>query len=216
MNRNHWTLVFIFVGILGMLEYWGGYGRALVGFNVNVLQPNKPVTPTEDSCMVLIVCAGNTCRSPMGEQILRGKLAKQLGCSEDQLAERGYVIQSAGIEATPGGRASGRAQRVMKSMGMDLRKHLSRPVSDPLVNQADLILTMSSRHQRNLLAKWPEAADRTFLFAVDKLDVADPLGRSKEIYQECADQLVADAAYWANRVVVDKVMHGDVRGETSH
>ena len=47
----------------------------------------------------LFICTGNTCRSPMAEALCKVTLAKRLGCTIDELAERGYVIMSAGVYA---------------------------------------------------------------------------------------------------------------------
>jgi protein-tyrosine phosphatase len=52
--------------------------------------------------MVLFVCTGNTCRSPMAELLMRARLAECLKCTLEDLEERGVVVMSAGIAAAPG------------------------------------------------------------------------------------------------------------------
>jgi len=45
----------------------------------------------------LLVCTGNTCRSPMAEGIFQKYLAEKVGCSVDRLGEMGYNVSSAGV-----------------------------------------------------------------------------------------------------------------------
>ena len=158
--------------------------------------------------MALVVCTGNTCRSPMGELILRRAIAKRMGCQEDQLRENGVAVRSAGVAAMSGGRPSQQSCEVMKNMGMDLSEHASQPVTDRLVKQADLILTMTNGHRQALIAQWPDLANRTHLFSIDDRDVTDPIGQPEAVYQACADQLVTYADHWAEQIL-EQVQQGD-------
>ncbi len=142
------------------------------------------------SCfMVLLVCTGNTCRSPMAEAICRKFLAERLNCSIEDLEDRGVIVASAGTSAVTGGRASAEAVDVVAEMGLDLSQHETQPVSDSLVRQADVIYTMTQSHRQSILAQWPEAADRTRTLCPSGDDVVDPIGGPLDRYHRCARQI---------------------------
>ena len=46
----------------------------------------------------LVVCTGNTCRSPMAEGLARTALAERLCCEEPRLAEFGFEVQDIGFK----------------------------------------------------------------------------------------------------------------------
>ncbi len=147
------------------------------------------------SLVILLVCTGNTCRSPMAEMLCKKQIAQRLGCEPAQVEQRGVVVMSAGVGAVMGGRASGEAIDVMRGKGLDLSSHESQPLTPHLVHLADVIYTMTRSHRGALLAQWPEAAAKTFSLCRDEQDVADPIGRPRELYESCADQI--DAALWS-------------------
>jgi protein-tyrosine phosphatase len=139
--------------------------------------------------MVLFVCTGNTCRSPMAAALMQAELAQRLGIAVDELEERGLLIMSAGIAAMSGGAASRDAVQVMGELGVDLSRHESQPLSDRLVRFADTIYTMTRGQREAILAQWPGAAARTFVLGDAQGDVADPIGGTPDVYRRCAEQI---------------------------
>ena len=89
--------------------------------------------------IVLFVCTGNTCRSPMAEGMFRQRVAERLGCKPEEVDDRGVMVMSAGISAMMGGRPSPEAVTVMADLGIDLSAHESQPLTEQLVRHADLI-----------------------------------------------------------------------------
>ncbi|TWT37824.1 Low molecular weight protein-tyrosine-phosphatase YwlE [Posidoniimonas corsicana] len=138
--------------------------------------------------MVLMVCTGNTCRSPMAEMLMRCKLAKKLGCGVDELEERGVMVGSAGVNAGGGSPASPEAAALMAELGCPLDKHLSQQLTEQLVRSADMIVTMTHGHRRAILASWPDAASRIRPL-LPEADLSDPIGGSAAVYRACADQI---------------------------
>jgi len=139
--------------------------------------------------MVLFVCTGNTCRSPMAEALFRRLAAERLGCRPEEIERHGVVVASAGISAWAGTRASAGAIDVMAEMGGDLGGHESQPLTEDLVRQADVILTMTAAHRAAILAQFPEAGGRVTMLSPDRQDVLDPIGGSLDIYRRCARQI---------------------------
>src|SRR5262249_2903433 len=92
------------------------------------------------SFMIVLVCTGNTCRSPMAEALLKKRIADRLGCKVEELDDRGVVVMSAGLSAPPGGRAAAEAVQTMQERHLDLTLHESQPISERLVKFADCVI----------------------------------------------------------------------------
>ncbi len=157
------------------------------------------------SFLILLVCTGNTCRSPMAELLFKRILCQKLGIPDEQLAEHGILVISAGTAAMAGSGPSPEAVTVMAQRGLDLSRHESQPLSDRLVRFADLILTMTDSHRQTILQQWPAAAGRVHLLSRDNLDIPDPIGGTLERYQECAAQIEHCLKSWVEQLNVQPV-----------
>jgi len=134
---------------------------------------------------ILFVCSANQCRSPMA-QVLFEAFLKEKGVHEE------WRVESAGIWAYDGARATSNAQVVMAERGLDLSQHLSQPADSTLLKQFDLTLVMEQRHKTVLQEQNPQLADRIYLMreiAGQEGDFADPVGGSLERYRAAADEL---------------------------
>lgn len=137
---------------------------------------------------VLFVCTGNTCRSPMAEQIARGLLAERLDIPANQLQDHRVIVRSAGVFATDGSPASPEAVAVMQQQNLDLSRHQTRALTKDLLQDADVIFTMTERHRDAVVHLLPRAADKTFRLDPER-DVDDPVGGPASLYAHTAEQI---------------------------
>lgn len=147
--------------------------------------------------VIVLVCTGNTCRSPMAETLLREQLRQKLG-SEDAVR-----VLSAGVAAGQGSGAMPQAIEAMGKRGLDLTGHSSRVLDDEVMNVADLVLTMTRGHRAAILAAWPDMQDRVHTLRLDGGDIADPVGMPVEVYEACAEQVDRELAAWLDTLESD-------------
>lgn len=135
----------------------------------------------------LLVCTGNTCRSPMAAGLLSRLLAERIGCDEAELADRGYHIESAAAAGSDGAPASAPAVAVMGARGIDLSRHRSTALRLEAINRADYIFVMTEGHRRAVIGISPNAAARCWL--LDEDGIEDPIGGDESDYARCADRI---------------------------
>ncbi|MFH1278724.1 MAG: low molecular weight protein arginine phosphatase [Candidatus Eisenbacteria bacterium] len=133
--------------------------------------------------LLLFVCTGNTCRSPMAEGLFRRLISEDPGWNVDVL--------SAGIQAAPGAPASAFAVRAAAAEGVDIGNHRARPLTAELAGRADAIVVMTAVHREEVFRLLPSGGAEVLLLR-DLLppgdpragtDFPDPFGGSLEEYQ---------------------------------
>ncbi len=130
---------------------------------------------------VLLVCTGNTCRSPMAQAIAREQIAKAGGVE--------VRVISAGAAASTGAPATPEAVTAMNAAGLDLSNHRSRNLTRDMIAEADLILGMSRSHVAAVLAADPTAVGKTTTLDPEGADIPDPIGGPLEVYTRTAERI---------------------------
>ena len=137
------------------------------------------------SQIVLFVCTGNVCRSPMAAALFNQLV---LRAGENAL----YTARSAGTWSVDGQPASGFAINMMAERGLDLRTHRARTLTRQDLDDAVLIIVMTRGHRDALRAEFPEVRNKIHLMSELSgrvYDIADPYGGPLSEYRECARQL---------------------------
>jgi protein-tyrosine-phosphatase len=149
---------------------------------------------------VLLVCSGNTCRSPLAEGMLRARLRVR--------GLDGITVASAGTGASEGAPASEGSYLVGLELGIDLSAHRSRALTPELTRSADLILTMSRSHRERV--RDLGAGDRVHLlgeyagFTGAAAEVPDPYGGELGDYRATHDRLAPMLDAVAERLVRER------------
>ena len=124
--------------------------------------------------IILFLCTGNSCRSPMAAAMF-SRL-----CPED------ITILSAGTCAYPGGPASAHAIAAVVELGADCSAHASQQATPELLAQADFVICLAKNHA--LQAKQLVAPKQLRVLGGG---VSDPFGGSLDDYRTCAAQIQA-------------------------
>lgn len=121
-------------------------------------------------------------------QTVFAKLLAANGIGPDQV-----MIESAGLYAARGMPASKEAVEVLAAEGIDLTQHRARPVTEELLESADLVLTMTRDHRDRLWNRYPHLRNKIFMLAEyagkPEAELSDPFGQGIRAYQETLQQI---------------------------
>lgn len=144
-------------------------------------------SPKDAGFSVLMVCSGNTCRSPMAETILRS-------IWRTELPDIPLEVASGGTSAADGLPAAEEAVKAMADRGLILRGHRSAQVLEADLARADIVIAMTEGHRKALSGRYPLHAAKIKTLAeasggVTAGDVSDPIGLGQRAYNETASDL---------------------------
>ncbi|WP_405162394.1 low molecular weight phosphatase family protein [Nocardia sp. NBC_01499] len=156
---------------------------------------------------VLFVCNGNVCRSVIAERLTRA-LAVEHGLPN-------LTAESAGTRALVGFPAEPLAAQAIEGLGADASGFKARRLKDEMVDNADLVLTMTQQLRDTVSEMGFGVASRTFtlleahriahvtgarsiaelhrarndLSIVGRENITDPVGLSEQAYCEVGDRI---------------------------
>ncbi len=167
--------------------------------------------PAAPPFTVLLVCTGNICRSAFAERLGRAFLAEIMG--DDALAVR---LVSAGTRAVVDSAMHPHSALVLGGYGAEAGDFRARQLVEGMAADADLTLTMTRDHRREVLRYAPWALARTFTLR-EAADLVRLLGDSRpggEELTERARSLVREMA--ARRHLRHSDADDDVRDPIGH
>ena len=139
---------------------------------------------------ILFVCNANIVRSFIAERVLKSLLKKR--------DVRGVEVSSAGLLNMQGAAADETARQVLRELGIDDKGHQSRLLTEAIIGEADLIVTMEKRQLQKIGDQYPQAVEKLRLlksylpdpgYGDEDRDVNDPYRRSLFHYRLCCAEI---------------------------
>lgn len=103
---------------------------------------------------ILTVCTGNICRSPVAERLLQAGL--------DQVLPGGFEVRSAGTRAMVGSPIQPLSAEIVNMYGGTDKGFAARQLTPKILRDADIVLTMTSKHRGEVLQLDASLLKRTF------------------------------------------------------
>jgi protein-tyrosine-phosphatase len=138
---------------------------------------------------VLVVCTANICRSPMAAALLRHALDAQ------PAPLRSLAVVSAGVSARGGEAVTDHAVTTLKKVGLDVSGHVSRPLTQELLDGALVVLCMTETHRATIETTAHPVPKNLWLFREfmppgHDRQIPDPYGGPLRAYHVCRDEIV--------------------------
>jgi len=138
---------------------------------------------------ILIVCTGNSCRSPMAEGLLKHEIKKRGLSSEIE-------VVSCGTSARDGLPCTFEAEFVLRNREIDFCGFRSRRCRKGDLWSSDLVLAMAVQHAEDVAAMLPSAKEKTIT-----LNVEDPIGLGMQVYEKTLLDIESKMKQYMNRIL---------------
>jgi protein-tyrosine-phosphatase len=136
--------------------------------------------------IILFVCTGNSCRSPIARGIAAARLP---GRWQGKVA-----FSSAGTAAYDGMKAAENAVLVLREIGIDISRHRARLLTKEMVESSTLVVAMARRHKEDILRMAPGSEGKVIVLGDLDLkrgspDIEDPIGGDEAVYRRTRDEI---------------------------
>ncbi|MGC4010741.1 MAG: low molecular weight protein-tyrosine-phosphatase [Pseudomonas sp.] len=140
---------------------------------------------------VLVICAGNICRSPTGEHLL-----------QRNLAGTGIRVSSAGLTAVVGHALERNAFETLQRHGQQPHDHSARQLTPQLLQASDLVLVMERRQLQDVIRLSPASRGKTFLLGKwqREREIPDPYRQGSAAFEHAYALIEEGAAAWSQRL----------------
>lgn len=160
--------------------------------------------------IIVFVCTGNTCRSPMAEYLFRQKT--------DGLGLKKLQIVSAGTKANLGDKMNEKSAQILLEKGFDVHSFASKPIDEKMLKDSLAIVCMTD-HQRDMLMemRWKvlreageeEIENNVYSFSeIAGYEVLDPYGRDMDCYRYVYELLAGGMS-----ALTDKILPENIRSK---
>ena len=160
--------------------------------------------------IIVFVCTGNTCRSPMAEYLFRQKT--------DGLGLKKLQIVSAGTKANLGDKMNEKSAQILLGKGFDVHSFASKPIDEKMLKDSLAIVCMTD-HQRDMLMemRWKvlreageeEIENNVYSFSeIAGYEVLDPYGRDMDCYRYVYELLAGGMS-----ALTDKILPENIRSK---
>ncbi len=103
-------------------------------------------------------------------------------------------VSSAGTAAFDGMKAASNAIMVLKEMKIDLSVHRTRVLKARMVDEADLVITMTGEQKAEIVDLVPGSRGKVIVLGEldgkrESPDIGDPIGGGEEVYRKTRDEI---------------------------
>jgi protein-tyrosine-phosphatase len=133
---------------------------------------------------IIAVCTANICRSPVVEALLRDRLAAR--------GLDGWRVHSAGTWAQNGQSVSRYSQEILAEQGLDISGHVSKVITEEMLQEANLVLCLETGHAEALRAEFPHHAAKIYLLTEmvgHRYSIPDPYGGPRFAYERMIEDV---------------------------